>query len=72
MGAVFEGVGVSLGSLLGGYLYNIYGGPMTYRIFGIGALVAGLLHLGAQALLSFFGTEKGKDTSDKKEINAKN
>lgn len=39
VGAVFEGVGTSLGSFVGGRLYGTYGGWVTFRAFGIGALV---------------------------------
>uniref|UniRef100_A0A2A4JYG1 Major facilitator superfamily (MFS) profile domain-containing protein n=1 Tax=Heliothis virescens TaxID=7102 RepID=A0A2A4JYG1_HELVI len=39
VGAVFEGVGTSLGSFIGGQLYGTYGGWITFRSFGIGALV---------------------------------
>ncbi|RZC34450.1 major facilitator superfamily domain-containing protein 6, partial [Asbolus verrucosus] len=50
VGAVFEGVGVSLGSFVGGLLYDEYGGPWTFRLFGIGALIVCLLHAGVQYL----------------------
>ncbi|XP_035431610.1 major facilitator superfamily domain-containing protein 6 [Spodoptera frugiperda] len=39
VGAVFEGVGTSLGSLIGGQLYGTYGGWITFRSFGIGAII---------------------------------
>ncbi|XP_075990803.1 sugar baby transporter isoform X2 [Anticarsia gemmatalis] len=39
VGAVFEGVGTALGSFVGGRLYGIYEGWITFRIFGIGALI---------------------------------
>ena len=39
VGAVFEGVGTSLGSFIGGQLYATYGGWITFRAFGIGALI---------------------------------
>ncbi|VVC36463.1 Major facilitator superfamily domain,Major facilitator superfamily associated domain [Cinara cedri] len=32
-GSLFKGVGLSLGGLLGGYTYEIYGGSWTYEIF---------------------------------------
>ncbi|XP_041987647.1 major facilitator superfamily domain-containing protein 6 [Aricia agestis] len=50
-GAVFEGVGVSLGSLAGGQLYAAWGGAATFRWFGVGALACGVLHAGAARLL---------------------
>ncbi|XP_063697661.1 major facilitator superfamily domain-containing protein 6-A [Culicoides brevitarsis] len=43
-GAVFEGIGVSLGSLLGGYLSSKVGGSLLFRYYGIGAIILGLLH----------------------------
>ncbi|XP_033223458.1 major facilitator superfamily domain-containing protein 6 isoform X2 [Belonocnema kinseyi] len=38
VGAVFEGVGVSAGSLLCGYLMDEYKGVVTFRVFSVGAL----------------------------------
>lgn len=52
MGAVFEGVGTSLGSFIGGRLYGAYGGWLTFRWFGYGALVACALHALAQRMLA--------------------
>nr|CAD7196918.1 unnamed protein product [Timema douglasi] len=51
VGAIFEGVGVSLGSLIGGTLYDQQGGSFTFRMFGIGSLVLCLLHFIIQRLL---------------------
>ncbi|XP_052752558.1 major facilitator superfamily domain-containing protein 6-like [Galleria mellonella] len=51
VGAVFEGVGTSLGSLVGGQLYKYHGGSTTFRWFGIGALVFCFLHIFVQYLL---------------------
>lgn len=45
VGAIFEGVGSSLGSFIGGYVYEAYGGALTFRYFGYGALVAWILHI---------------------------
>lgn len=45
VGAVFEGVGTSLGSFIGGHLYGTYGGWITFRAFGIGSLVCCGLHI---------------------------
>lgn len=44
VGAVFEGVGVSLGSLIGGVLMDKYRGALTFRIFSIGSFVCCILH----------------------------
>ncbi|KAJ0184107.1 hypothetical protein K1T71_000530 [Dendrolimus kikuchii] len=45
VGAIFEGVGTSLGSFIGGRLYDIYGGWITFRSFGIGSLICCGLHI---------------------------
>ncbi|XP_055708633.1 major facilitator superfamily domain-containing protein 6 isoform X2 [Phlebotomus papatasi] len=47
VGAVFEGVGVSMGSFIGGIAFDRIGGSLTFRWFGIGALVL----LGAHVLV---------------------
>ncbi|XP_053994328.1 major facilitator superfamily domain-containing protein 6 [Hylaeus volcanicus] len=39
IGAIFEGIGTSSGSLICGWLISIYGGVTTFRVFSIGALV---------------------------------
>ncbi|CAH4038499.1 unnamed protein product [Pieris brassicae] len=51
VGAIFGGVGTSLGSLMGGYLYQTYKGWNTFRWFGFGAVNIGVLHVIAQYLL---------------------
>ncbi|XP_057664392.1 major facilitator superfamily domain-containing protein 6-like isoform X1 [Diorhabda carinulata] len=51
VGALFEGVGVSSGSALAGFLYQTYGGPLTFRYFGFGALVTCAIHIIIQYLL---------------------
>ncbi|CAH2103996.1 unnamed protein product [Euphydryas editha] len=51
VGAVFEGVGSSLGSFIGGVLYENYGGWNTFRWFGYGALIACFLHAIVQYLM---------------------
>ncbi|XP_073973876.1 sugar baby transporter isoform X3 [Rhodnius prolixus] len=52
VGAVFEGIGVSLGSFIGGLLINHYSGSKTFLIFGIGALTCALVHFFVQYFLS--------------------
>lgn len=44
VGAALDGGGVAVGSLVGGYLYKLYGGQNTFGIFGIGALIVCVLH----------------------------
>ncbi|XP_063240921.1 major facilitator superfamily domain-containing protein 6-like isoform X2 [Bacillus rossius redtenbacheri] len=51
VGAVFEGVGASLGSLLGGILYQ-RGGAFTFRVYGVGALVALCVHVCVHCVLA--------------------
>lgn len=58
MGAVFEGIGVSLGSLLAGSIYDQFGGPLTFRVFGIGALIVCLLHAAVQYFIKRTGNIK--------------
>lgn len=53
IGASYEGVGVSLGSFLGGYFYSKYGGALTFRIFGVAAFVACCLHVLASLLVLY-------------------
>lgn len=52
VGAIFEGVGVSIGSSLGGIMFNSIGGSKTFLIFGLGALVASLVHTAVQWVLA--------------------
>lgn len=58
VGAIFEGVGVSLGSLLGGQAMNRVSGQVTFRYFGIAALCAGVLHVIVQYLLGSAGNKQ--------------
>ncbi|XP_046411024.1 major facilitator superfamily domain-containing protein 6 isoform X1 [Neodiprion fabricii] len=51
VGAVFEGIGVSLGSFICGLLMDNYKGVITFRIFSAGALFWLLIHWLAQFLL---------------------
>ncbi|XP_013146484.1 PREDICTED: major facilitator superfamily domain-containing protein 6-A [Papilio polytes] len=51
VGAVFEGVGTSLGSFIGGRLYETYGGSNTFLWFGIGSLICCVVHVFVQYLI---------------------
>ncbi|XP_063837485.1 major facilitator superfamily domain-containing protein 6 [Ostrinia nubilalis] len=51
VGAVFEGVGTSLGSFIGGRLYETYGGKNTFQWFGISSLVFGVIHMAVQYVM---------------------
>uniref|UniRef100_A0A182S8Y0 Major facilitator superfamily associated domain-containing protein n=1 Tax=Anopheles maculatus TaxID=74869 RepID=A0A182S8Y0_9DIPT len=64
VGAVFEGVGVSLGSLLAGNLFNHIGGSKTFLAFGIAALILCALHVVLQHLYDRFGGQ-GKQQEQK-------
>ncbi|XP_053683703.1 major facilitator superfamily domain-containing protein 6 [Sabethes cyaneus] len=55
VGAIFEGVGVSLGSLLAGHLFQKVGGSKTFRLFGISALVLFVAHVLVQFTMDRFG-----------------
>ncbi|KAK2587718.1 hypothetical protein KPH14_003831 [Odynerus spinipes] len=39
IGAIFEGIGVSSGSFLCGWIMDVYGGVIAFRVFSVGALV---------------------------------
>uniref|UniRef100_A0A224XLK4 Putative transporter n=1 Tax=Panstrongylus lignarius TaxID=156445 RepID=A0A224XLK4_9HEMI len=52
VGAVFEGIGVSLGSFIGGLLIHHYSGSKTFLVFGIGALICALVHFIVQYFCS--------------------
>lgn len=47
--------GVSLGSLIGGYCFNAYGGAETFRLFSYGAAIMCTIHLLYQYLLKYNG-----------------
>lgn len=61
VGAVFEGIGVSTGSFMGGYLMKSFGGSISFRIFGLIALTASLIHFGVQILLKRYAEKRGKE-----------
>ncbi|EAA09500.5 AGAP005188-PA [Anopheles gambiae str. PEST] len=64
VGAVFEGVGVSLGSLLAGNLFHRIGGSATFRAFGTAALILFVLHVVVQKLTDRFSSQ-GKQKQQK-------
>uniref|UniRef100_A0A1I8PHP6 Major facilitator superfamily associated domain-containing protein n=1 Tax=Stomoxys calcitrans TaxID=35570 RepID=A0A1I8PHP6_STOCA len=51
VGAIFEGIGVSVGSLIAGYLFDAIGGGHTFEIFGVAAFVAFIVHVCVQMYL---------------------
>lgn len=57
---------MAVGSFIGGYLYKIYGGPMTFRIFGIGAFIVCILH----CIVHRFIGKNGVETVDKKNVSS--
>lgn len=63
VGAVFEGVGVSTGSLIGGRLMNTIRGSATFRIFSYGAFFFFGLHVLVQWLLTKITGPYGKKSS---------
>lgn len=67
VGAVFEGLGVSLGSLVGGRLYEAYGGWKTFQWFGTASLIFCILHIIAQHVFKdkngLTGVAQGKESA---------
>lgn len=64
VGAVFEGVGVSLGSFVAGMLFNNIGGSATFRLFATGALVFLVVHVIIQKVYARFAGSIGKAGED--------
>lgn len=60
VGAIFEGIGVSSGSFLCGYLMGEVGGSITFRIFGISAICLSFVHYFVQRFLDSCTTRHGK------------
>lgn len=52
---MFEGVGVSLGSLVAGVLFDSVGGSTTFRYYGMGALAFFIVHVVIQLVYNRFG-----------------
>lgn len=50
--AIFDGVGKSIGGLIGGYAMKHLGGRMMFRWFGFAALIICVLHV---AVMMLFG-----------------
>lgn len=66
VGAIFEGVGVSLGSLIGGFLFSVFNGSTVFRMYGLAALLFCVLHI----TLQFFLVHKDVlSTVDSKDFN---
>lgn len=64
---MFEGLGVSLGSLIGGRLYQSYGGWKTFEWFGIASFLFCILHIIAQHVIKdkngLTGAAQGKENA---------
>ncbi|GLV42704.1 Sugar baby [Carabus blaptoides fortunei] len=60
VGAVFEGVGMSLGNTISGVLYDKYGGWTTFKSFGIVSLILCFVHILIQRFL-LSSSAKNKD-----------
>lgn len=60
VGAIFEGVGVSIGSFVGGILMESIGGSATFRLYGTIALIFCFLHVVVQKLMEKYWTRTGK------------
>ncbi|XP_031631871.1 major facilitator superfamily domain-containing protein 6-A isoform X2 [Contarinia nasturtii] len=57
VGAIFEGVGVSSGSFICGYLMKAYTGRIAFRIFGVAAICLSFLHYFVHKFLDNFDTK---------------
>lgn len=64
MGAVFEGIGVSFGSWLGGYLVDEHGGAIAFRYFSIAAFLVFFAHIIVQMLMNKFLGPYGKKSTN--------
>ncbi|XP_017957295.1 major facilitator superfamily domain-containing protein 6 [Drosophila navojoa] len=51
VGAIFEGIGVSMGSQIGGQLFDGVGARTTFEIFGIAAFIVFVIHVCVQIYL---------------------
>jgi hypothetical protein len=60
-GGVFEGVGVSIGSFVGGILFAKIGGSKTFLWFSIMSFVAFACHVFIQWLIQRFSNSPGKN-----------
>jgi len=61
VGAIFEGVGVSIGSLIGGLLFGAVGGSTTFLIYGVCAFGVFMLHVFIQYISN--GRDSGYTTN---------
>ncbi|XP_064551515.1 major facilitator superfamily domain-containing protein 6-A isoform X1 [Drosophila montana] len=61
VGAIFEGVGVSIGSQIGGQLFSAVSGRTTFEIFSIGAFIVFIIHV----LVQMYLKRKGPDENGK-------
>jgi hypothetical protein len=74
VGAVFEGIGVSIGSYLGGQSMQNFGSSKTFEYFAYGAFAAFIIHVILQYLMNKclgpFGKKSSADESAGKSIEA--
>jgi len=64
VGAVFEGIGVSLGSFIGGVLFKNFSGATAFQVYGVGAWILCVLHIIAQYFMRNRRLMKGLDDVD--------
>lgn len=72
VGAIFEGVGVSTGSFIGGIMFERVGGSSTFRIYGISVLVFCVIHVVLQKLIQRYSNVNGKDRFESNTVQASN
>lgn len=70
VGAIFEGIGVSTGSLIAGTLFDKIGGSQTFLYYGIAVLVFCVIHIGLQKFLERYSNVHGKDRCDSNAMQA--
>nr|CAH7760399.1 unnamed protein product [Callosobruchus chinensis] len=68
VGAVFEGIGVSLGSTVAGLSYNTYGGSLTFRYFGFSSFILCIVHVAAQYIIKVRESQTTRYSPPKKTL----
>ncbi|XP_012155601.1 major facilitator superfamily domain-containing protein 6-like protein A isoform X2 [Ceratitis capitata] len=68
VGAIFEGVGVSMGSLIAGYLFAAISGSGTFLLFGIFAFIVFIVHVLVQWYLQRTGQGDDAVNGKQKEV----
>ena len=67
VGAAFEGLGVAVGTLVGGAVFKALGGRWLFRIFGLLSLVFCLLHAALHFIFRSRENRQADDRDDQKQ-----